>query len=202
MDARPPQADPDRSGVRRVEHRAIVTADLDQITLAALAARDGDERAAASFVRLTQADVWRFCVHLGDRGHAEDLAQETYLRAFRALGSFEARSSARTWLLSIARRVCADAVRDAVRRPRTEPIADLLVEPAGRRDVAEGVALRHALSGLQQDRYEAFVLTQMVGLSYPEAAEACNCPVGTIRSRVARARSDLLDLVEGNRRPA
>jgi RNA polymerase sigma-70 factor (ECF subfamily) len=42
----------------------------------------------------------------------------------------------------------------------------------------------------------------MVGLSYPEAAEACNCPVGTIRSRVARARSDLLDLVEGNRRPA
>jgi RNA polymerase sigma-70 factor (ECF subfamily) len=179
-----------------------MTADLDEITLAALAARDGDERTAASFVRSTQADVWRLCGYLGDRRHAEDLAQETYLRAFRALPSFEARSSARTWLLSIARRVCADAVRDARRRPRTEPIADLLVEPAGHGDVAEGVALRHAMSALQRDRYEAFVLTQILGLSYPEAADACNCPVGTIRSRVARARSDLLEMVEGNRRPA
>jgi RNA polymerase sigma-70 factor, ECF subfamily len=179
-----------------------VTAELDALTRTALAARDGDERAAAAFVRMTQADVWRFCVHLGDRGHAEDLAQETYLRAFRSLRSFEARSSARTWLLSIARRVCADAVRDARRRPRTEPIAELPVEPAGHGDVAEGVALRQAMAALTPDRYEAFVLTQVVGLSYPEAAEACDCPVGTIRSRVARARSDLLGMVEGARRPA
>jgi RNA polymerase sigma-70 factor, ECF subfamily len=175
---------------------------LDEITLTALAARDGDERAAASFVRSTQVDVWRMCVHLGDRAHAEDLAQETYLRAFRALPSFQARSSARTWLLSIARRVCADAVRDIQRRPRTNPMDDLLIEPSQHGDVAEGVALRHALTGLQRDRYEAFVLTQMVGLSYPEAAEACDCPVGTIRSRVARARADLLDVIEGQRRLA
>lgn len=179
-----------------------MTDDLDEITLTALAARDGDERAAASFVRATQVDVWRMCVHLGDRGRAEDLAQETYLRAFRALPSFQARSSARTWLLSIARRVCADAVRDTKRSPRTNPMDDLLVEPSGHGDVAEGVALRHALTALQRDRYEAFVLTQLVGLSYPEAAEACDCPVGTIRSRVARARADLLDIVEGRRRLA
>ena len=65
---------------------------VDEITLAALAARDGDQAAAARFVRATQADVWRLCAHLGDHGETQDLAQETYLRAFRSLGSFEGRA--------------------------------------------------------------------------------------------------------------
>jgi RNA polymerase sigma-70 factor (ECF subfamily) len=164
---------------------------VDEITLAALAARDGDQLAAARFVRATQADVWRLCSHLGDHGEAQDLAQEAYLRAFRALPSFEGRAAAKTWLLAIARRTCADAIRDKRRRPRVEPGA-AVPETAAGADLSDGVALRRQVGALHPDRRDAFVLTQLVGLSYPEAADVCGVPVGTIRSRVARAREDLV----------
>ena len=59
-------------------------------------------------------------------------------------------------------------------------------------DHAEGIALEALLDALDADRREAFVLTQLVGLSYAEAADVAGCPVGTIRSRVARARDDLV----------
>jgi RNA polymerase sigma-70 factor (ECF subfamily) len=63
---------------------------------------------------------------------------------------------------------------------------------------AEGVVVADLLARLDPDRREAFVLTQLLGLSYAEAAEVAGCPVGTIRSRVARARADLIDsLAEG-----
>lgn len=166
--------------------------EADPVTAAVLAARAGDPAAAARFVRATQPDVWRLCTHLGDRGETQDLAQETYLRAFRALPAFAGRSGARTWLLSIARRVCADAVRERRRRPRVDSATDLPDGPAPGTDLGEGVALRQAVAALHPDRRDAFVLTQLVGLSYPEAAAVCGCPVGTIRSRVARARDDLV----------
>src|SRR4051794_41697605 len=82
--------------------------DLDRLASAAV---DGDPLATAALVRATQAEVWRLCAALGDRQAADDLTQETYLRAFAALHRFEGRSSLRTWLLAIARRVCADALR-------------------------------------------------------------------------------------------
>jgi RNA polymerase sigma-70 factor (ECF subfamily) len=170
---------------------------LDEVTAAALRARRGDQAAATAFVRATQTDVWRTCAHLGSRATAEDLAQETYARAFASLHRFVGRSSARTWLLSIARRVCADAVREAVRERAITPGAH---EPSA--DHAESVALRAMLASLDADRREAFVLTQLVGLSYAEAADVCNCPVGTIRSRVARARTDLVDAFGGGYRHA
>jgi RNA polymerase sigma-70 factor (ECF subfamily) len=167
--------------------------DRDEVTRAALLARRGDPAAAARFVRATQADVWRLCAHLGDPAEADDLTQETYLRAFRSLPQFAGRSSARTWLLSIARRTCADRIRERRRRPVVDRPADPAspVEPAAP-DVSDGVVLRAVLGGLPPDRRDAFVLTQLAGLSYPEAAEVCGCPVGTIRSRVARARADLV----------
>jgi RNA polymerase sigma-70 factor (ECF subfamily) len=176
-----------------------VEEDLDEATRAALAVQDGDVGAAARFVRATQADVWRLCAHLGDRGETEDLTQETYLRAFGALPGFAARSGARTWLLAIARRVCADAVRQRQRRPRAEPVADIPDTPTGSSDLAEGIALRHAVHGLDTDRRDAFILTQLIGLTYPQAAAICGCPVGTIRSRVARARDDLVAAVREQR---
>ena len=176
-----------------------VPAPDDPVTAAALAARAGDPAAAARFVRATQADVWRLCTHLGDPGEAPDLAQETYLRAFRALPAFAARSGARTWLLAIARRTCADAVRDRRRRPRLDLAAEVPETAGAAADLGDGVALRQAVAALDPDRRDAFVLTQLVGLSYPEAAEVCGCPVGTIRSRVARARSDLVGLIRDER---
>ena len=162
--------------------------EVDGVTAAALRARRGDAAAATQFVRATQAEVWRLCANLGTHGAADDLTQETYARAFASLHRFAGRSSARTWLLSIARRVCADAVRAAV-RARGLP-ADRIALAA---DPADAVTLRALLESLDDDRREAFVLTQMVGLSYAEAADVCGCPVGTIRSRVARARSDMVE---------
>jgi RNA polymerase sigma-70 factor (ECF subfamily) len=166
--------------------------DFDELTRLALRARRGDAGAAATFVRATQADVWRLCAHLGSPGTADDLTQETYARAFASLHRFLGRSSARTWLLAIARHVCADAVRSAVRE-RSRP----LPTPEAAPDPAASVAVRALIAGLESARREAFVLTQIVGLSYAEAADVCSCPVGTVRSRVARARADLVAALGG-----
>ena len=165
---------------------------MDELTALALAAGAGDRIALATFVRRTQADVWRFCAHVNGRADADDLTQETYLRAIPALARFEGRSPARAWLLSISRRTCADSVRRRVRQRRlssrlaTEAVPEGHPAPSGAIDVALLVG------GLDKDRRLGFVLTQILGLSYAEAADVCACPVGTIRSRVARAREDLL----------
>ena len=167
--------------------------DDDDATALLRAASDGDAKAAESFVRLTQGPVRRFCAHLVDASQADDLAQETYLRAFASLGAFKGRSTALTWLLGVARHACADHYRTASRRltvDRLEPEHERRL--AGRADHAEQTALTDLLAGLTPDRREAFVLTQLIGLSYDEAAEVCGCPLGTIRSRVARARDDLV----------
>jgi len=92
-------------------------------------------------------------------------------------------------LLRIARNVCADAVRRNQRRRRLIERAAASLEPEARDNADRSVA--PLVAALDRDRFEAFVLTQHVGLSYEEAAQVLNCPVGTIRSRVARARTDL-----------
>lgn len=168
-----------------------------RITDLALAAGAGDHTALPAFIRATQRDIYRFLSHLGTRDEAEDLTQETYLRALRALPSFAGRSSARTWLLAIARRVAADQIRQTRTRPRTTAVEDwdtvVAASPAQRRSgFDEGVLLRELVAGLEPDRRDAFVLTQVLGLDYATTAEVCGCPVGTIRSRVARAREDLI----------
>jgi RNA polymerase sigma-70 factor (ECF subfamily) len=170
--------------------------DDEEITELALASRVGDRAALATFVRATQRDVYRFLTQLCERDEVEGLTRETYLRAVRALPGFAGRSSARAWLLSIARRVASDQVRGTVVRPRTRVKDwDTVVSgnPAHRRsDFDDAVLLRELVARLESDRRDAFVLTQMLGLGYAAAAEVCGCPVGTIRSRVARAREDLV----------
>jgi RNA polymerase sigma-70 factor, ECF subfamily len=175
-----------------------LTGDDDEaVTRAALAAKAGDRAAATEFVRMTQQHVQRFLGHLCHPRDVEDLTQETYLRAMRGLGRFAARSSARTWLLSIARRVAADHVRTAIRSPRTtslegrEAAAGAMLTGHAK-GFEDALLLRHLLDMLGPERREAFVATQVLGLSYEEAAQVCGCPVGTIRSRVARARADLV----------
>jgi RNA polymerase sigma-70 factor, ECF subfamily len=133
--------------------------------------------------------VWRLCAQLVSREAADDVTQEVFLRAYRALPSFRGDSSARTWLLSIARRTCADAIRDLRRRRR---LVTRLERPEAVADPTRAVPVEALLAGLDPDRRQAFVLTQVLGLSYGEAAVVCDCPVGTIRSRVARARADLI----------
>jgi RNA polymerase sigma-70 factor (ECF subfamily) len=177
-------------------------ADDATITGWALAAGAGDRAAATAFVRATQQQVHRFLAHLVHPRQAEDLTQETYLRAMRALPRFGARSSARTWLYAIARRVAADHLRSVAARPRLAEVADLgaavdAASPGGGR-FEEQVALRELLDALPPERRLAFVATQVLGLSYAEAAQVCGCPIGTVRSRVARAREDLVAALRGH----
>ncbi|HVM67423.1 MAG TPA: sigma-70 family RNA polymerase sigma factor [Acidimicrobiales bacterium] len=164
--------------------------ELDPVTTDALAAGRGDGAALERFIRGTQADVWRLCAHLGSRDEADDLTQETYMRAWRALPQFRADASARTWLLCIARRAAADRIRANRRRP----VAVHDHSAAEPTQVAEQgtVEVRMLMEGLDSDRRLAMYLTQELGLSYAEAAEVCGCPIGTIRSRVARAREELI----------
>ncbi|MGH3883604.1 MAG: sigma-70 family RNA polymerase sigma factor, partial [Pseudonocardiaceae bacterium] len=147
----------------------VPRSDDARITALALSAGTGDRAALAALVHATQRDVYRFLTHIGERGEAEDLTQETYLRALRSLPRFAGRSSARTWLLSIARRVAADQVRRTMARPRTTAVEDwdnvVTASPTHRRSgFDEGVVLRELVAGLEPDRRDAFVLTQMLGL--------------------------------------
>jgi RNA polymerase sigma-70 factor, ECF subfamily len=176
----------------------LMTASTDDeaVTDLALAAARGNARALEAFIKATQQDVWRFVTYLSDAGSADDLTQETYLRALGAIERFSGRSSARTWLLSIARRVVADHIRHAQSRPRTASGADPHQVPHAARH-ARGfedlVEVTTMIAGLTAEQREALLLTQLLGLPYADAAAVCGCPVGTIRSRVARAREALLD---------
>jgi RNA polymerase sigma-70 factor (ECF subfamily) len=135
--------------------------------------------------------VQRLAGALVDPATAEDLAQETFLRALAALPSWRGEAPVRLWLLSVCRRVCADEIRR--RRRRRGYLLDVRRSVE---DVTDDPALAFAsydlLKGLDADRRFAFAATQLLGLSYAEAATLCGCPVGTIRSRVARAREQLL----------
>ncbi len=170
---------------------ADMAAKNDPLRHLADAAIEGDDVAVAELVRRTQPAVWQVCVALGSPGEVEDLVQETYLRALGSLARFRGDAEVRVWLLSIARRVCADHVR---RRQRARRLVDRMAGEAAL-DVPPPAVVDDLLAGLAPQRREAFVLTQLGGLSYEEAALAIGCPIGTIRSRVARARSDLLHVV-------
>lgn len=161
---------------------------MDELTRLLSAAAGGDRVASTGFVRAAQDEVWSFCAHLVDPQAADDLTQEVLLRALRAASRFRGDASARTWLLAIARRVAADEIRARQRR-RAVPAPREADVP----DAAGEIALHELIAGLEDhDQREAFVLTQIVGLRYAEAARACDVPVGTIRSRVARARRHII----------
>ena len=162
----------------------------DPTTRLALLARTGDVVALDTLVRATQADVWRCCAHLVGPEAADDLTQETYVRLMSGLRGYRGDASGRTFVLSIARRVCVDEIR---RRTRRRALADRLFHrrsPITEGDTAEAAALEDSSASLDDDRRAAFVLTQLLGLSYEEAAVVCDCAVGTIRSRVSRSPAD------------
>ncbi|MGP4017482.1 sigma-70 family RNA polymerase sigma factor [Saccharopolyspora sp. 5N708] len=170
-----------------------------RLTKLALAAGSGDGSSLERFIRDTQRDVWRFIAHLAGVHHADDLTQETYLRALKSIRQFSGRSSARTWLLSIARRVVVDQVRYERARPRTDSGTDWTAAADRAHAGSQSARFEHVvelnilLDQLDDERREALLLTQVLGLSYQETAVVCGCALGTVRSRVARAREQLLD---------
>nr|WP_282441309.1 RNA polymerase sigma factor [Corynebacterium pygosceleis] len=166
-----------------------------QVTELALKAGQGDRAALTDFVTATQGDVWRLLAHLGGRDIADDLTQETYLRVMGALPRFAARSSARTWILSLARRVWIDNIRHDMARPRKSVVEyqDAAAGSATTDSWTEWVDARMLIDALPEDRREALILTQVLGYTYDEAAKIAGVRTGTIRSRVARARADIVE---------
>lgn len=155
--------------------------DLDRI---AVLAQGGDRRALERLITTVQPDVWRFCAHLTRPADADDLAQEALLRVVSHLGRW-GRGPVHTWILGVTRNVCFEHIRRRTRR-RTDPTAappqPALADPVG------FVETWQLLEALPFDQREALVLTQLLGLPYADAADVVGCPVGTIRSRVARGR--------------
>lgn len=167
---------------------------MDDLTALLLEARRGDRAALEEFVRRTEPEIRRFCARIVGEREADDATQETYVAAWRALAAFRHESSARTWLYAIARRTASRCGR------RSERWSELAARPdrAGAggdvaHDGSSRLELDDLLGVLDVDRRTALVLTQVIGFSYAEAAEICACAIGTIRSRVARARADLLE---------
>ena len=173
----------------------VTSPSVDELTRLFLAARDGDRSALLQAIRASQADVWRLASHLVGRDDADDVTQDAFVRAWRALPAYRGDASARTWLLAIARRACADHVRRQVRRRRLAGLAGMRDRGTPSRalaaDPAGATTVQALVDALPDDRRSAFVLTQVLGCSYDEAAAVCGVPVGTIRSRVARAREQL-----------
>ncbi len=189
------------------------------ITYLLLQATSGDLEAFDELVRQTQHDVQRFITSLiGPTGlggsvgtEATDLTQESFIRAWRSAQTFTGAASGRTWLFGVARNVVADHARRQARRGRIRRFVSLSAnkahnstdyseragvpnpDPADSNRFDENHALNQLVDQLEPERKEAFVLTQMVGLSYAEVAEICGVPLGTVRSRVARARESLAD---------
>ena len=126
-----------------------------------MAAGRGDRAALTQFIEATRRDVWRTIAYLSDPASAEDLSQETYLRAIKSLPRFSGRSTAKTWLLSIARRVVVDQIRYNSSRPRPAYVVDLDDVLAGGR-IENMVEIRILLDGLEPERREALVLTQVM----------------------------------------
>ncbi len=150
------------------------------------------DAAVTELVSTTNSYVWRLCATLVDAASADDLAQDTYVRAVRSLHTYRGIGSAKAWIATIARRVCADEIG---RRQRARALGAQLVERhrLTHTDDTSLVDLVDVVDRLVPDRRDAFVRTAVAGLSYAEAAALSNCPVGTVRSRVARARSDLAE---------
>jgi RNA polymerase sigma-70 factor (ECF subfamily) len=177
--------------VPAIVHNERVMSSPDSLNTLAMLAQRGDRRALSRFVETSQADVWRYCAYLTDTQTADDVTQDTYARAIGSLHRFRGDCDAKVWLLTIARRACADHIRSRTRRRNLMQRLQ-----SGRHDEVAGPAhaleLTQLVAVLDPDRRDAFVLTQVLGLGYHEAAEICGCPVGTIRSRVARARTDII----------
>lgn len=151
---------------------------------------------------------------LGELDPAEDAAQVTFISAYRNLGGYRG-GSFKAWLMRIATNACYDELRRRQRRPTIplEPVNEddeEIESPAWIADTGESPeesivrqelnqAIQHCLDDLPPDFRLVVVLVDIQGLDYSEAAEAIRKPVGTVKSRLARARQRLRDCLQGAR---
>ena len=164
------------------------------------AARTAQERAAfkrdlAAVIPHLRAFARGLC---GRPDMADDLVQETMLKAWAAQDRFEPGTSMRAWTFVILRNIyLTDMRRNRFRGEYDELVAErILVEPAGQEAPLHLGDLHDALMTLPPERREALLLVGAGGFSYEEAADICGCAVGTIKSRVGRARAALTQMIE------
>lgn len=173
----------------------------------------GDDDAFAALVRIHQATVYNIAYRMvGQRETAQDLAQEAFLRAFKALDTFDLKRPFGPWLYRIATNLSINWVKRA-RLPTVsldaphpavgndaEPLAipDTSAEPAARFAQAEmQTQLRKAILSLPPDYRVVIELRHFQEMSYEEVAEALNAPIGTVKTRLFRARRLLRDRLSG-----
>jgi RNA polymerase sigma-70 factor (ECF subfamily) len=152
-----------------------------------------------NFYREHFAFVWRTVRRLGtDAAFVEDVAQEVFVVVHRRLGEFEGRSTAKTWLYGIVRRVVADHRRTLRRKPLTAGGGDEAEAPTAPEEGpdasaerAERVALLHRLlAGLDEAKREVFILSELEGLTLAEISEALSVNQNTVASRLRAARRE------------
>ena len=180
-------------------------ADTDQMLVARAVA--GDQRAYELLVLKYQRRIERLIGRMvRDTDLVEDIAQETFIRAYRALGQFRGEAQFYTWLYRIAVNTAKKALVDLKRDPlvsesalrggddddETSAVENELTSPETPETVlaAKEIAatVNSAMEALPEELRQAVTLREIEGLSYEEIAEAMNCPIGTVRSRIFRAR--------------
>jgi RNA polymerase sigma-70 factor (ECF subfamily) len=154
----------------------------------------GNSRAFELIINRHYETVWRVAfLSMRDPMTAEELSQDTFLRAYGALTQWRAEASLRTWLCTICRRLCIDRAR--LKRHEMVSISDAgaghYVAASETDALPERVDLRAALDSLPDEEREAFLLVHHYGHSSFEAAEILSIPASTLRSRVGRARQRL-----------
>ena len=173
------------------------------------AAQGGDGAAFGRLVRLHQRGIYRLAYGLTrNASDADDLAQETFVRAFQAIGRFRLGEPMRPWLSRIAVNLAFSLFRRRKRRPETsiEPLLDAGRQFSGADDPAEeavrGERDRHlaeAFDKLSEEHRAILVLRVVEEMSYEEIAQTLKLPPGTVMSRLSRARADLRTRLETRR---
>ena len=197
--------------------------DADALLVARV--KRGDVKAFEMLVVKYQRRIERLIGRMvRDTDLVQDIAQESFIRAYRALPQFRGDSAFYTWLYRIAVNTAKKALSDMKRDPLLFESARVVSDDGGETSRAEneltdgetpeallatkeiGAAVNAAIEALSEDLRQAVVLREIEGLSYEEIAEAMNCPIGTVRSRIFRAREaiaarlkPLLDTAEGER---
>src|SRR5947199_7313104 len=165
--------------------------------------RAGEPRAFEELVIAYQHRVFGVALRmLGSRAEAEEIAQEVFLRAHRAIAEFRGEARLGTWLYAIASRLCLNRLASPDRRVARGDAA-LADVPAATPDAAAAAeraeldaALRAAIAGLPEDRRPVLVLRDVEGLAYEQIAEALALDPGTVRSRLHRARMQRKEKLE------
>lgn len=172
-------------------------------------ARSKDAEAIQTLILRYQDRVYNTAYRMmGDRGLAEDVAQEVFLKAFKALKKFKGNSSFSTWLYRITVNACTSEWRKASARkrgrelslshPNPDGASAGFDPPGGGEDPSASAereersrAVHEAIQELEEDFRTVVVLRDIEGFSYEEIADIIDCPLGTVRSRLHRARNDL-----------